>query len=255
MKIELDDIVAWTHSEEQESYVQGHRQRLLKTLEAVPEGGPDKALLDMGSFLQMAPVCKFNLGYGQVFACYLGKGTRNASVFSRDNKEFQCRVDFFDAEKDNFPYEDGFYDTVLCCEVLPHMQKDPFWTLFEINRIMKLAGTLVLTVPNANSIKATWKVLNGFHPGFFSNYIISGEPRLAREYAPGELKQIATETGFECLSLEGCNYALDFTETDQHLLAHLKASGFPEVIREECLVMAARKVSGPQTRYPKWLYY
>lgn len=255
MTVDLPMFLSWTNTEDQENYVRGHRVRLLRTMEAVPEGGPGKVLLDMGSFLQMAPICKLALAYEHVYACYLGKGKRAASIFSREGQEFQCQMDYFDAEKDNFPYKDGLFDTVLCCEVLPHMQRDPMWTMFEINRVMKTNGTLVLTVPNANSIKACWKVLNGFHPGFFANYIISGEPRLAREYAPHELNDLMNAAGFQPMALKGCNYALDFTDTDVHLLEHLKSAGFPEVIREECLVMVARKMSEPNSRYPKWLYY
>ena len=252
--MQIADILQWTHAPDQESYVQSHRVRMLRTLETVPEGSLDKTILDMGSFMQMAPVCKVSLGYGQVYACYLGTGKRTASAFSREGAEFQCPMDYFDAEKDTFPYKDGFFDTVLCCEVLSHMQKDPMWMMHEINRITKFNGHLVLTVPNTNSIKAVWKVLNGFNPGCFSHYTISGEPRLAREYAAGELDELMIASGFQTVSVKGCNYALDFTDTDHHLLEHLKANDFPSVIREECLIMLARKVSAPQSRYPKWLY-
>ena len=255
MTVELPQLIDWTHTEDQENYVNGHRIRMLRTLEMVPEGGPGKTLLDMGSFLQMAPVCKTIGGYQDVYACYLGKGKRSASIFSREGKEFQCQMDYFDAEKDNFPYRDAMFDTVLCCEVLPHMQRDPMWMMYEINRIMKVNGTLILSVPNAVSIKAVWKVLNGFHPGFFSNYIISGEPRLAREYSPGELKELAEASGYQVVEIKGCNYAVDFSDTDHHTLDHLKSNNFPEIIREECLILAARKMTEPQSRHPKWLYY
>jgi SAM-dependent methyltransferase len=254
--IELPDLIDWTVTEDQEKYVQNHRIRLLRTLEQLPDGGGEKSLLDMGSFLQMAPVCKYQLNYAHVAACYLGnKSTRNASVFSRSGKEFVCPMSYFDGERDNFPYKDASFDTVLCCEVLPHAQKDPMWMMFEINRITKLGGVLALTVPNANSIKAAWKVLNGFHPGFFSSYIITGEPRLAREYSPGELNDLMPVSGFHPVSLTGCNYAVDFTSTDLELMEHLKVNNFPDVIRDECLIMVARKIGEPQARYPKWLYY
>jgi SAM-dependent methyltransferase len=255
MTVTLPQIIDWTVTEDAEAYVQSHRIRLLRTLECVPEGGPGKALLDMGSYLQMAPVCKFIGGYPDVYACYLGTGTRNANIMSREGKEFQSRMDFFDAEKDTFPYQDAQFDCVLCCEVLSYMQCDPMWMMYEINRTMKVGGTLILSVPNACSIKAVWKVLNGFHPGFFSNYIISSEPRLAREYSPGELKDLAEASGYQVTEVKGCNYALDFTETDRHLIDHLRANSFPEIIREECLITAARKMTAPQSRYPKWLYY
>jgi hypothetical protein len=115
--ITVEDVVNWTLTEDQELHVRSHREQIVKTLEAVPPGDPKMRLLDMGSYLQMAPVCQFQIGYGEVMACIKGKGRRSAVVYSRDGKEFRCAVDNFDAEKDPFPYENEFFDTVLCAEV------------------------------------------------------------------------------------------------------------------------------------------
>ena len=70
------------------------------------------------------------------------------SVESESGEHFECDVDLFDAEKDRFPYEDAYFDTVLCCELIEHLPNDPMYMMAEINRILKPGGHLVLTTPN-----------------------------------------------------------------------------------------------------------
>ena len=46
------------------------------------------------------------------------------------------------------PFKDGFFDTVLCTEVLEHVP-EPHMLLTEINRVMKKGGCLILSTPQS----------------------------------------------------------------------------------------------------------
>ena len=115
-------------------------------------------------------------------------------------------MDLFDAEKDPFPYADGSFSTVLCCELLEHLPADPMHMMAEINRILKPGGHLVLTTPNLASLRAVAGILQGFHPQLFSAYIRPRngvvDARHAREYTPVELRKLLEDSGFEVTLLE-----------------------------------------------------
>ena len=68
--------------------------------------------------------------------------------FRRGRDASTCEIDHFDAEKDRFPYPDGHFSTVLCCELIEHLFEDPMHLMSEVNRILKPGGHLVLTTPN-----------------------------------------------------------------------------------------------------------
>ena len=150
----------------------------------------------MGSYLQITPALKTRLGYGEVRGCYYGpagKVDQRSVTSSRRRASFNATLDLFDAEKDRFPYADGYFSTVLCCELVEHLTEDPMHMMAEINRILKPGGHLVLTTPNIGSLRAIAAILAGYHPGFFPAYIRpraegeEPEARHNREYTPREI--------------------------------------------------------------------
>ncbi len=50
------------------------------------------------------------------------------------------------AKSDKIPFSDGYFDSVLCTELLEHLP-EPQDTLLEIKRVLKKGGYLYLTVP------------------------------------------------------------------------------------------------------------
>ncbi len=82
---------------------------------------------------------------------------------SETGEKFECDIDLFDAERDPFPYPDGYFSTILCCELIEHLPNDPMHMMMEINRILKTGGHLVLTTPNIAC--ARWREFcRGFIP-------------------------------------------------------------------------------------------
>ena len=130
----------------------------------------------------------------------------------------------------------------------------------EINRILKPDGHVVMTTPNAGSLRAISAVLLGYHPAFFPAYIRPRNPgeeseaRHNREYVPMEVQHLLTCSGFAMVRLETGEF-LDEPHPEfawvSHLLQRYKL-GFD--LRGDGIYAVGRK-SGPVTeRWPAWLY-
>src|SRR6202522_670555 len=210
VRVEPEYILSWAPDEAAKGYIETHLSRFEKTLAITPPGGPDDRVLEMGSYLQITPALKTRLGYGEVPGCYYGPAGKvdRRSVQSIDGEQFQCALELFNAEKDRFPYDDGYFSTVLCCELVEHLTEDPMHMMAEINRILRPGGHLVLTPPNIGSMRAIAAILAGYHPGFFPAYIrprVEGEEpeaRHNREYTAREIVHLFYYAGFEMTLLE-----------------------------------------------------
>ena len=260
--VQPEYIRSWAPDQAAAAYVEIHLTRFEKTLAITPCGGPGDRILEMGAYLQITPALKTRLGYGEVRGCYFGPAGRveHRSVTSNDGYQFECEVDLFDAEKDRFPYEDSYFSTVLCCELIEHLTADPMHMLAEINRILKPGGHLVLTTPNLASLRSIAAVLDGYHPGFFPAYIRprsegqEPEARHNREYTPREVARLFVDSGFEVTLLDSGPFreeAKPEFEWVKHLLARYELS---QDLRGDGIYAVGRKVRPVCDRYPAWLY-
>ncbi len=257
-----DAILKWTPPDSAlRAYVDTHLSRLTRTLDIIPPGGPADRILEMGAYLQITPSLGSRLGYGEVRGCYYGPaGTvEHRAMVSTDGERFECDLDLFDAEKDTFPYPDGHFAAVLCCEVLEHLSADPMHMLAEVNRILRDGGHLVLTTPNIASLRAISAILQGYHPGLFPQYIKPGSggeiaPRHNREYTPREVHQLLSDAGFDVVRLE----TGPFREQPRPELAWvrrlLERQWLPAELRDEGIYAVGRKAGPVRSRYPGWLY-
>jgi glycosyltransferase involved in cell wall biosynthesis/SAM-dependent methyltransferase len=255
-------IAAWAPVEDgSRAYVESHVTRLEKTLAITPPGRPEDRVLEMGAYLQITPALKTQLGYGEVYGCYygsLGKTDRRI-VTSETGETFECKIDLFDAEKDRFPYEDGYFSTVLCCELIEHLVADPMHMMIEINRILRMGGTLVLTTPNIASLRAVAGILQGFHPALFPAYIRPHEDgavdaRHNREYTAPEIRSLLENSGFDVALLETGPFR-DEPKPEfgwvEHLLDRYMLS---KDYRGDGIYVVGKKVGPAKDRYPAWLY-
>jgi SAM-dependent methyltransferase len=255
-------LLAWAGNEAARQYLIQHLSRLIRTLELLPEGGPDRRILEMGCYMQITPALREVKGYGEVRGCYFGTlgDVLRKSARAADGREFSCEVDAFDAERDRYPYEDGRFDTVLCTELFEHLGHDPMHCLAEINRILKPGGHLLLSTPNACSVRAIAAILGHYHPGFFPAFMrpsASGEvdPRHHREYAPREVAMALQSAGFTVESLQTAPY-WESPDPEHEWVRHLLERYELETgLREECTFALARKTGAVGERYPDWLYY
>jgi glycosyltransferase involved in cell wall biosynthesis/SAM-dependent methyltransferase len=255
-------IEVWAEDEAAKGYIEGHRTRLVKTLEMIPPGGLYENILEMGAYFQITAALNSKLGYGYVRGCYYGQagGVEVKKVVSSEGEEFECFVDYFDAEKDRFPYDDESFNTVLCCELIEHLFEDPMFMMSEINRILKPGGHLLLTTPNIASWRALSAILRGYHPGFFPSYIKPGgnhndHPRHNREYTPDDIYHLMESSGLTVERLETGEFH-DEPHPDWAYIRHLLADyQLPEQHRGDGIYALGRKTGPVLDRWPSWLYY
>ena len=254
-------VASWAANSESADYVDTHLTRLLKTLEITPPGGPEDRILEMGAYLQITPALRSNLGYGCVRGCYYGPAgkTDRRSAISAEGEAFECEIDLFNAEKDLFPYPDGHFSTVLCCELIEHLTEDPMHLMSEINRIVKPGGHLVLTTPNIGSLRGIAAILEGYHPGIFTAYIrprADGEveARHNREYTPKEIERLLLNSGFAVTLLETGPFRQTPRPEEGWVLNLLERFGLPRDLRGDDIYVVGRKTGAVRERFPDWLY-
>ncbi len=254
------EVRSWT-TPDAAKYAESHITRLARTLEITPLGDASKRALEMGAYLQITPALRTQLGYGEVRGCYYGAAGRqeHRKVVSAAGGDFECIVDLFDAEKDAFPYESAYFDTVLCCELIEHLFADPMHMMSEINRVLKPAGHVVITTPNIVSLRAISGVLQGYQPGLFPSYIRPREDgqvdaRHNREYTPREVSDLLANSGFEVTLLETGPF-LDEPHPELAWVGHLMERYILSTdLRGDGIYAVGRKTGPVRDRYPAWLY-
>jgi SAM-dependent methyltransferase len=259
--VPVEHIAEWIPPDEgSRGYLATHQTRLEKTLEITPAGGDADRILEMGAYLQITPALKSKLGYGEVRGCYFGPAgvSQQRTVTSETGESFTCDIELFNAESDPFPYPDGHFKTVLCCELLEHLPTDPMHMMGEINRILQIGGYLVLTTPNIASLRSIAAVLQGFHPQLFSTYLrpkaAETDARHHREYTPLEIRQLLENSGFEVTLLETGPFREEPKPEFgwvEHLLDRYILS---KENRGEGIYVVGRKTGLVRERYPAWLY-
>ena len=152
----------------------------------------------------------------------------------------------FNIERDPFPYDDGSFSLVVCCEILEHLAMDPSHTLKEIHRVLKPGGYVFISTPNVLCAGNTWRLLRGDNIyQAYSGYGIYG--RHSREYTPGELEKILREHRFEA------NVYVE--DAYPRGLCHRLLTRYGRLRNRRDNLFAIGKAYGETVqRYPSWLY-
>ncbi len=243
-------------------YLEIHAERLALSLAMLPAPLSSGRVLELGTYMHMAPALQCVLGFKEVRGAYLGtlgeSVIKSAAVAGKT--VFECRIDHFNAELDRYPYPDNHFDCVLACEIFEHFLHDPMHMLAEAHRILVTGGTLLLTTPNIASATAVARALEqSGNPQLYSKY---ADPRLdasrtevghMREYTPAELREALQSAGFEIVHL--------FTRSAPGYTAHQRMErlihllGYTTELRGEQMFCLARKTPGGiANRYPGFLY-
>jgi glycosyltransferase involved in cell wall biosynthesis/SAM-dependent methyltransferase len=255
-------IRSWCHNRDDDAiYVESHLTRLVRTLEITPAGSPQDRVLEMGAYMHITPALKSKLGYGEVRGSYLGQRGRTdvREVTSSSGDHFRCDVDLFNAERDPYPYDDGEFATVLCCELIEHLYDDPMHLMSEVNRIVRPGGHFVLSTPNVCSYRAVAAILLNYHPGFFHQYVKPDDdgvvdPRHAREFAPRDVQHLFEAAGFELVHLETGPYLERRTAEYEWVKHVMQRYDLPEQWRGDAIFAVGRKTGQVRERYPAALY-
>lgn len=111
-----------------------------------------------------------------------------------------------DIESELLPFDAGSIDTVIFTEVLEHLFRDPSWATYQINKILRVGGTLFLTTPNACGYDALQNILDQKNPNErnqFYERIESGHPHL---WTARECRILLEANGFVIRDLRTCDY-------------------------------------------------
>jgi len=241
-------------------YFGEHEARLVRTLQLIPPGTAEDRILEMGCYLHITPALRHLLGYGEVRGCYLGSGGSDVKLLTaRDGESLVCAIDLFDCERDTFPYASGVFATVLCCELLEHLKRDPMRMLSEIHRVLRDGGILVLTTPNIVSLRSLGAIIEGNHPGLYGCYPdpsgdFAGDTKHEREYTPVEIAKLLEAAGFILEHIETGPYG-SVPPADPPLASRVLSSlGLSQELRGDCIFAIARKAALPRDSRPSWLY-
>jgi SAM-dependent methyltransferase len=128
-----------------------------------------------------------------------------ASITVR-NQTRQALVTLLNIERDSLPYPDGYFDVVLCMDVVQYLGYHPTRMFYEARRVLRPGGLLLLTMPNGLSMRRLLWLLGG---------IVDADPfaargmyaRRQRSIAPQEIEALVSGCGFQIEQIEFLNLA------------------------------------------------
>ncbi|MBS1807297.1 MAG: glycosyltransferase [Acidobacteria bacterium] len=256
----LNDLLDWFADEAARGYIFEHRRRLIDTLKLIPKGDGSQRLLELSSYLQFPPLLHHYGKYAEISttAFWHGEPQRKPQHIRNAKTGEDLRFDLIrlNVEGERFPFEDEYFDVVLCCELIEHLAEDPMHMMTEINRVLKWDGLAIITTPNITSAVSIQAALRGQSPYLFGHYNRENAfyglgDRHNREYSPADVKVVLEASGFDVVEL--------VTHNSWHApspeLEQLLASTFvPAELRGDNIFAVGRKVSSHIERYPEQLY-
>lgn len=125
------------------------------------------------------------------------------------------KIKICNIETDKFPFDDNFFDIVVCTEVLEHLPHSPALALREMRRVTAPRGILLLTTPNiARSINRA-KLLAGISVSYPLSQLLENDGkgsnlyhRHNREYT---LKELTTLLIHEHWNVETATHFVSYT--------------------------------------------
>jgi len=110
-------------------------------------------------------------------------------------------------ENDPFPFEAGKFDAILCGETIEHLV-DTDWLMFEINRVLKQDGKLVLTYPNIRTLLGVAMLLFFDLPPMYAARYRSAH---FRDFTLRTIKMVLQAHGFRLDRAQGSAFYLPKT--------------------------------------------
>jgi len=195
--------------------------RLREIIKKLLRGNSCKILdVGCGDGSLLGPFCKYQ-------ECY-GVDVSEAQLKKAEMRGIRtCRVDL---ESKELPFEDEFFDLIICSETIEHLL-DVDNLLHEIHRTMRLGGTFILTFPNVNQpISWPMQIIYDLPPRFSARY---KSPHV-RDYTLRIVKNVLANFDFEIANVTG-TYIYPF----EGKVSQLLANSFPR-LSEKIIVISEK---------------
>lgn len=177
--------------------------RTIRDIDQLFNSDRPRRILEIGSFLGVVSISLKRLGHA-VYALDIPEFQQSEKLRGLYEKH---EIPFAAANLKHalLPYEDDYFDAVILCDVLEHLNFNPLPILQEINRVTKASGYLYIGMPNQANIGHRLNLLRGksIHPpiaAFFSQ--LSKEDNMVvgihwREYTLQETVEMISKMGFQ----------------------------------------------------------
>jgi SAM-dependent methyltransferase len=239
---------------EADDYLADGFERFRITMALLPDLQPGARVLELGANPYFITRLLLRRGLDVTCANWFGEGggfeakSRQVVRGPRSGEEHVFEFDHFNVETSRFPYDDGQFDVVLCCEILEHLPNDPIHLFAEIHRVTaKPGGVMILTTPNAVRYDSLMRMQLGENIyEELSGYGTYG--RHNREYTVAELQELLGSLGYDVHAAFA---------RDVHPTAFPRRPFPPDVDpanRGDNLFVVAEPVGSPRWKYPRWLY-
>lgn len=243
-------------TDELRAYVNNAFTRFMLTLDYLPQTQGQVLELGATPYFLTVLMKRFRPGYQLELANFFGDDVTDASILHPwhiENTKYDEYYDIhfrqFNVERQAFPYADGSFDGVLFCEIIEHLTVDPAAALFEIHRVLKPGGWVVVTTPNIASYYNILKLWRGENiSDGYSGYGAYG--RHNHEYTLNDLRRLLEAVGYQVERIQA--HAL--SQLPFSLRVALFRRLRPATQFEEHLFCLARKVGPLQKVRPNWLY-
>ena len=232
-----------------------HVRRHARTLEILLSQDLGKSMLEVGTssiipmaLAQLSPEVVVDVTHFDLSMPIKGK-----MPITFGSRKLDLKYMAVDLESTPLPTKDATYDSILCSEVLEHLDVDPMFMLAELNRVLKPGGLLVLSTPNSCSTQSLWKLLRGYEPYFYMQYHKDRSPyRHNYEYSKRTLKTVVEAAGFQVEVWTENTFEDPFVED----LERLNGIGYGLDLADmgDNLFVVAKKVSSVVDRYPAVIY-
>ena len=177
--------------------------RTIRDIDSLCNFDRKKNVLEIGSFLGVASIALKTIGYN-VFALDIPEFYQSRTLRALYEKN-GIPFNGVNLRQYALPYEDQFFDAVIVCEVIEHLNCNPLPVLKEINRVLRRGGYLYIATPNQAWINKRIGLLLGasIHDPighYFKQLDRNGNMIVGlhwREYVMSEIREIVGKMGFQ----------------------------------------------------------
>ena len=215
-----------------------------KVLSHLPKQGK---ILDIGSGPCDTAAVLAHLGY-EVWACddlqddwhLHGDNQRKIQQFAAESG-----IKFHLMTKNDIPFENNFFDMVMCNAVFEHLHESPRDLANKMMELLKPNGIFFITVPNAVNIRKRFDVIRGrtnlppykmfyWHPGkSWRGHV--------REYVRDDLVQLVDYLDLEVLEISGADAMLEKLPNILHPL-YLAVTKFFDSWKDSWVLVGRKKL-------------